>query len=123
MASAILKFIKKVCVQSMWYWAQSEIIPDGMGGAAYGLPVLVKCRWDGKVQLVLDNKGKEVVSQAEIMVLQEMYPGDRVLLSTPGEDTMTHLITADPIKAHAIIAVSAIPLFMSNDEFERKIFI
>jgi len=121
--SALSKFIQSVCVQQAWYWAKLAVTPDGFGGATYPLPVLVKCRWDGKSQLVRDSMGQEVISVAEILVVQEMVAGDRITLITPGEDTDEYRQAANPNIAPVILTTSVVPMFRSTVEFVRTVYI
>lgn len=50
--------------QKAVYWP--EPVNDGFGGFSYGTPIEVDCRWIEKSELIKDDKGTEVVSQARV---------------------------------------------------------
>lgn len=118
MSRALLKFIKSVCVQPAWYWADGTGTPDGFGGASYSHPELVYVRWDGVTKLILDMNGKEVLSNAEIMVTIEMAPGGKLILA---EQTTSP--PASPEGAASIIKAVKVPMFRSTDTFAYTVYV
>lgn len=120
MSRALLKFIKSVCVQPAWYWANSTGTPDGFGGVTYTPPVLVYVRWDGVTQLVIDSTGKEVVSSGELLVTEKMAMGGRLKLADVDSlDTKP----ATPAGSSAILRVSTTPMFRSATMFTYTVYV
>lgn len=75
---SIQSFIKRVCVQTAVYWEYKG--PDGYGGVEYADPVEIACRWDDTAEVVSDRDGVEFVSQAEVLVTQDLKERSRVML-------------------------------------------
>lgn len=75
----IQQFIESVCVQTAVYWA-----PDGNDGfgKTYKQPIEVQVRWDIKREIVKDDKGREVVSNAQILIPRDVESGGWLYLGT-----------------------------------------
>jgi hypothetical protein len=148
MASPLIKFIESVCVQWAFYWNSVTGVNDGFGNITYPPPVIVKCRWDGKVQLIKNDKGEEVVSHAEVLVpvdlpvggvLQLLGEGNTVTMvaGTPddiiGDDYRILGLTVvwetdmptpeSPVDGQPIIASVKVPLFRSTTDFVRTVYV
>jgi hypothetical protein len=122
MTDPLIKFVESVCVQTSVYWGSPS--PDGYGGYTFADPVEISCRWDGKTQMVKGADGKEVVSRAEIMILQDvneggyLYLGELADLDSDEEE--------NPMKlegAYEILRFDKTPLFQSTSEFVRKAYL
>jgi len=121
MADPLIKFYDSVCVQKAVLWYNSKVIDD-FGNRSYD-STEINVRWDGKRQLVLNENGEEVVSEAEIMIASdtpEIKSGDYIYLGTLNDLDSDQL--NDPVGiGHRIIAVNTTPLFQSNSEFIRTV--
>lgn len=105
---SIIKFIESVCVQDAIYWESNG--PDGYGGIEFKAPVDIKCRWDEETQVVQDSAGKLIVSDAQLLVTQDLKEESMVKLGTVadlsgGENPM------DLEGAFEIKFMTRIPLF------------
>ena len=49
---------------------------DGFGGFLYGAPVLLKGRWEEKIEMFLDENSEEAVSQAIVYLGVDVDTGD-----------------------------------------------
>lgn len=117
---SIESFIKTICVQDAVYWEYTG--PDGYGGSTYNDPVEVKCRWAEKQQLVTDNVGREFLSNAELLVTQDMKRLDYLYLGTLADIGSEK----DPKKvdgAYEIKGFSKVPMIKSTTVFVRKVFL
>jgi len=123
MVSPLIKFLQKdVCVQTAVYWGNPQ--PDGYGGISYDPPVEIKCRWDEKVQLVRDDRGKEVVSKAEVLVLQDVDPDGMLYLGSLTDLSSGVLDSPEQVDgAWKILSMSKAPLFGSTSEFVRTAYL
>jgi len=131
MASGLIKFVKKVCVQTAVYWAAPEA--DGYGGMSFSDPVELTpptngVRWDEKVQLILDkgttDTGKEIISNAVVLLNQDVVEQGYLYLGSL--DDLDSGEQDDPLTvegAWEIKQVEKIPLFRSTDEFIRKAYL
>ncbi len=122
MANPIIRFVESVCVQTAVYWGSPN--PDGYGGYSYDAPVEVLCRWDDKVQMVRDSRGDEVVSNAEIMVAQDLAEGGMMHLGKLTE--LTESQKNNPLEvpqARIILRLNRVPLFRSKTEFIYTVFL
>jgi hypothetical protein len=78
-------------------WLTQTIHVAAMAGAnanaepTYGTPLPVACRSEAKFQKIIDASGQEVMSDHQVVTLEEIGPQDAVWL--PGADT------ADPTAA------------------------
>lgn len=46
------------------------------GEPVYADPVTIKIRWEGRRRLVRDKQGKEVVSESEVICVEDVQPDD-----------------------------------------------
>jgi hypothetical protein len=121
MADPIIKFVESVCVQDCVYW--SNPVPDGMGGYTY-TPIDIKVRWDGKTKRVMDATGNEVVSNAEILVTQDVEVGGYLYLGTVAGLTAQEQANPKLLdEAYPIIRKDVTPLFQSSTEFVRTVYL
>lgn len=123
---SILKFIKKVCVQTAVYWAAP--VPDGYGGYTFDVPVEISCRWEEKYRLFRGTNGNELETKAEVMITEDvvlqgwLYLGSLSDLQSFEESDGT----INPIGipgAYEIVAFDKSPLFRSTDKFVRTVFL
>jgi hypothetical protein len=127
MASGIIRFLKRVCVQTAVYW--SAPVSNGMGGGVYGTPYEIKCRWTDKVQVVKWQSSyvptsNEFISYAEILVLVDLdLLGVLYLGTLAGLTTVQKLAPLSISTAKEIKSIKKVPLFRSTDEFVRKVFL
>lgn len=49
---------------------------DGYGEPIFADPVTIKVRWEGRRRLVRDKTGKEVVSESEVICIEDVRPDD-----------------------------------------------
>jgi hypothetical protein len=124
MANPILKFVRSVCVQSAVYWGNP--IADGFGGKAYTDIREIKVRWDDKQELIKDKEGKEVMSCAEITVIEDLSL-DGVLRLGTFDDIADSTGTVPPPEevgdVYTILQVEKTPLFRSSTEFVRRVWV
>ena len=130
MASGIIKFIKKVCVQTAVYWGSPTL--DGYGGKTFADPVELTPpnggRWDQKVQLVEDKgiraTGEEIISNAVVLLNQDVDEQGYLYLGSL--DDLDSGVQDNPLEvegAYEIKKVEKIPLFRSATEFVRKAYL
>jgi hypothetical protein len=120
--------IKKVCVQTAVYWGPG--VPDGYGGRTFDAPVELEpptngVRWDEKVQMITDVNGKEIVSKAEILIVQDVETQGWLMLGTL-DDIASDEDENDPktvTGAYEIKRFDKTPMVMSTDEFVRKAYL
>jgi hypothetical protein len=118
---SITKFIKKICVQTAVYWGNPHA--DGFGDMAYDTPVEIKVRWTDVNDVVLNNKGQEVVSKAHVLLSDDLDIDGYLWLGTIS--TLPDGVT-NPIQVSGsgtIIKVSKTPLLKSTTEFVRNIYL
>jgi hypothetical protein len=127
MASGLIKFIKKVCVQTAVYWGAPK--PDGFGGMTYTSPAEIKCRWTDKVQVIKWQSAyvptsNEFISYAEILLYDDvelqgvLWLGSLASLSTAQKTAPLTIPGAREIKT-----LERIPLFRSSKEFVKKVYL
>lgn len=127
MASGLIKFIKKVCVQTAVYWPSPT--PDGYGGMTYGTPKEIKCRWTDKVQVIKWQSSyvptsNEFISYAEILLYDDV-----VLQGVLWLGSLASLSTAQKVApltipgAREIKTLERVPLFRSSKEFVKKVYL
>jgi hypothetical protein len=119
---SILKFIKRVCVQTAVYW--SAPVKDGYGSYTFATPTEIKCRWEDKLTVITGANGEQEVCNASILVYQDLALHGYVYL---GELTdLTILQKANPKLvngAREIMYFEKVPLIFSTDKFVRQLLL
>lgn len=114
----IESLLRRTCNQTAVYWGTP--LKDGRGSFTYSDPVEVAVRWQDKKEVVTDSKGQELVSKAEVILLQDvdeqglLFLGDLDDLDSTQEDDPT---TVDG--AYLIIKFDKSP-DLKGREFIRK---
>lgn len=72
--------------QTLMVW-RKESTQDGFGGYDYTYAGLIACRYEAHQKMVVNAKGKEILSYARIFVKEDVAVDDFVLLNTDGEDS------------------------------------
>lgn len=127
MASGLIRFIKKVCVQTAVYWPSPT--PDGYGEMTYGTAKDIKCRWSDKIQVIKWQSAymptsNEFISYAEILLYEDvdvqgvLWLGSLASLSTAQIESPLTIAGAREIKTF-----ERIPLFRSTTEFVKKVYL
>ncbi len=123
----ILKFIEKVCVQDAIYWGNPT--PNGFGNMEFDTPRQVKVRWDEKMQMVLDDLGREIHSKSQIMCPEELDIGGFLMLGELSEIELgdgyksPQEVNVTGMEALEIKARTVTPLFRSTDQFVYNYFL
>ncbi len=118
----IEKFVKSVCVQTAVYWGNP--VADGYGGFAFDDPVEIKCRWEDKALIFTDSTGIERMTDALIMITQDLDVLGYLYLGVLSG--LTDEQKADPLKvedARQILAFEKVPLLRSTKAFVRQVFV
>lgn len=84
---------------SATYWAPGA--PDGVGGMAYGAPILIKCRWQDQQELFRSEAGEELTSSAVAYVGAQVETNGYLAL---GDQTAT----ASPLDVRGARQIKAI---------------
>lgn len=116
----IIQFIEKVCVQTAVYWGNPQA--GATGGMTFDAPVEIACRWDDRVEVISNSKGKEVVSKAQVLVTQDLdEQGYLYLGSLSGLGSNPNPLEIDD--AYEIARMDKSPLFKSTTEFVRMVYL
>lgn len=116
------QFISRVCVETAVYWAPGA--KDGYGNNVWSEGVEISCRWDDKTEKIVDKYGKEIVSQAQLLITQDidiegyLYRGTLDSLETEQKSNPKLVTTAYPIMRY-----ERSPEFKSTDKFVRVLYL
>lgn len=113
-------FIKRMCQQKAVYWKPDGY--DGRGGYTFDKPVEIDCRWNDTREILQDNNGDEIVTNAEVLVLQDVEEKGMLKLGTL--DDLNSFEETDPVKtgAYEIKRFRKIPS-IDGKNFKRKAFL
>lgn len=120
---SINKFIKKIAVQTAVYWGNP--VNDGFGGYTYSIIKDIQCRWDGVTEIVTNSKGKEIVSQAKLMVVEDLdkegylYLGSLVDFASGVDYSNPKNIDG----AYPIQKIEKVPMIKSITDFVRTVYL
>ena len=118
MASPFTRRIERLTVQTAVYWANPS--NDGFGGTNYDVPVEIACRWVERPRRTTDDNGLEVVSEAEIMVTQDVEQDGLLFLGELTDLTQSEKDNPEQVEdARKIQSVDKAPLLGSTDDFVR----
>ena len=136
----IIQVLEKAYAQTAVYWATP--ISDGYGGNTYTTPVEISCRWEYKQEVTTERKGtaahgEEIISTAQIYVLQDMSEGEVLYLGS--KDEFTDVIWDDNApwddariwaeapnaieNAFKIKKFEKTPVYRSTSNFLRKVYL
>lgn len=116
------EFISSVCVQTAVYWAPGT--KDGFGNYVWSTGVEIACRWDDTTENIINKKGQTIVSNARILITQDidvegyMYLGTLDDLSASQKINPKLVPTAFPIQRY-----EKSPEFKSTDRFIRTVYL
>ena len=114
------KFITKVCTQTAVYWGTP--VSDGSGGFTYADAVEISCRWDDIQELIIDNKGREIMSVAKLIVTQDLDQQGWLYLGTLDDlDSAPQPLSSSG--AYPIARITKIPELKSTTKFIRRIYL
>lgn len=99
------------------YWERLD--PDGYGGWIWEDPIEVACRWVEKNEEMFDEAGNKFISKAEILVNQDMKPGDMLYLGDLDGITSASGSPANTKSAYVVRKFSKIPDILA-EEYVRK---
>lgn len=109
------RYLTKNLLQTATYWKNP--IADGYGGYTFADPFTINCRWILKQELFVDAKGKEKVSNAIVILSQDVGLGEYLYLGTT-----TELNPKDISGSYEIKSLAKIPNIKS-DVFLRKVWL
>lgn len=69
--------------QDVTYWAWTGY--NAYGGAVFAAPVLMKCRWEDKIELFRDKTGKEVASKSKVFFISPVKLDGYLFLGVSNE--------------------------------------
>lgn len=117
---SIIKFIKRVCVQTAVLWVY--LGPDGYGGELFAEPVEIKVRWEDIDQTMEDDTRIEFVSRAKIMLTEDVKMKDYLYLG----NLVSINNEIDPRKVERTFPIKSfrkVPLIFSTDEFVKTAYL
>jgi hypothetical protein len=80
MMSEFTEFLNRVCTDTAVYWEYSG--PDGYGGHEYKSAVEINCRWMYEREVIVNDQGKQIISNAQILVLQDLVEQSMIYKGT-----------------------------------------
>lgn len=116
------EFISSVCVQTAVYWAPGT--RDGFGQPTWSIGTDISCRWDDTTELIINKYGKEIASQARLLVTQDINPegylylGNLAGLSSAQKSNPKLVPTAYPVQR-----IEKNPEFKSTTKFVRTVYL
>jgi hypothetical protein len=72
-----MSVLKRNLKQDATHWT---VTPADFGGATYGSPIVLGCRWEDKAVLFRDAQGEEVTSDAVVYLAADVAVGDFLFL-------------------------------------------
>lgn len=117
------KFIRRVCVQTAVYWGSP--VNDGRGGKVFAEPVEIKCRWENKQRIHVDGQGRQFISTASVLVVEDVAMEGWLYLGTLSDVQVTTNYT-NPKNVQGsieIIAFDSIPMIRSTTVFVRTAYL
>lgn len=111
-------FVKRMCKQTAVYWQCTG--SDGRGGYTYGDPQEIKCRWAEKNELVRNNEGEQVVSNAEILTTRTLSSEGMLYKGTLSDLDSSQQDDPETVQgAYKILRTNKIPTIGVNDSINK----
>jgi hypothetical protein len=112
-------FLKRICTQTAVYWERTG--SNGKGGALYADPIEIRCRWSDEEEIITADRGRELVSNSQIMVLQDLADHSMVKLCTLNDLDSDELDDPGKAKARRILKFKKIPSIDGKDYIRRAL--
>ncbi len=103
--------------QTAVYWGNP--VANGYGGYTYADPIEIDCRWEDVHEAVMDGKGVEHITRAQVQVAQDLEEEGMLLLGELVDLDSTGMDDPFSAGAHPIIRFEKIPT-LKADAFYRK---
>ena len=125
----IAAFMSRLCVQDAVYWGSPQ--DDGRGGYTFADAIEIKCRWEEGSEVISmqgdDRKSREIVSKAQVWVLQDVDEEGYLYLGTlDSEDALSSAEEESPADvdgAYKILKFEKIPELRRSNKFIRKVYL
>ena len=114
---SITSFMNRIAVQTVVYWEYEG--PSGYGGVKLSPPVEIKGRWEDVKEIVKNNQGEEILSQARVWLLKDVKENGYMWLGEM-DDSAFDKDVKNVENAMRIIAFGKVPGVGSTNEFVRK---
>ncbi len=113
--------VTKYTNQKAVYWQFDGA--DGFGGAKFKAPEEISCRWTDATQIVATSAGKEIVSRANLLLLEPLVEQSVVWLGRLADLTVAQ--KEDPWKVDGVEEVVRMDSIPSRkaDFFVQKAFL
>jgi len=119
----IENIIQRICVQTAIYWGAPK--GDGYGGKDFDsiYPIEINCRWEEKTKVISNAQGEELISNAQVRVIQDVDEQGYLCLGTL-DDLDSEEVSPETVdKAYTIKKFEKIPSLGSTNEFVRKAYL
>lgn len=116
---SITSVIARLCKQDAVYWGNPQ--NDGYSDFTHDAAVEIKCRWEDKVQLIVNPDGSEQSSRAIVYPLQELDEEGWLYLGLLTSLTAAEIANPKLIRKASIIKkFEKIPSLGSTTDFYYK---
>lgn len=107
-----MSLVKRAQRQSLVYWAPK--IASSHGATRYYEPVILACRWDGKVQQIITETGESKISKVELITEKLLEVGGVVFLGSQADLKYPHTPMKN-IGAYEVLKVAFTPPLRTGD--------
>lgn len=111
-------------MQTAVYWGSP--VNDGYGNYTFAAAVELAppngIRWEETTEVVTDNNGKEIISKAKILIVQDVEEQGYLYLGSL-DDLDSDPVPAEVEGAYEIIRVDKTPLYRATDKFVRTVYL
>jgi hypothetical protein len=114
------RYIERLCNDTAVYW--ENIGPDGYGGNEYKEPVEIDCRWSDEKELIKSGDGREVISQANLLVVQDLKEGSMVYHGTLSDLDSDQQDSPKKTDAYQILRFTKVPS-INGRSYKRKAYL
>jgi hypothetical protein len=117
---SIDQLMTRHCTQTAVYWGTPA--KDGRGGYTFADAVEINCRWEKKQRMIQADNGEEIISEADVWVLQDLDIEGYLYLGTL-DDLDSNPDDPREYDSYRIVNFEKIPLLGSTTAFVRKAYL
>ncbi len=111
--------ITRLCTQTAVYWGSP--VKDGYGGMTYADPVEILCRWENTLKVIQSSDGENIVSQAQVFVLEDL--DEQGMIALASLDDLDSAPDPKDSGAYTIKQIRKFPALGSTSEFVRTVYL